>query len=61
MEKQDTMRVITLADLWEVFIHHIIPIVLIAAICVVLVLAYGTIILTPKYKFNIHTVHIKAG
>lgn len=50
MEKQDTMRVITLADLWEVFIHHIIPIVLIAAICVVLVLAYGTIILTPKYS-----------
>ena len=50
MERQETMRVITLADLWEVFIRHIVPIVLIAAICVVLVFAYGTVFLTPKYS-----------
>ena len=50
MEKQDTMRVITLNDIWDVFINHIIPIVLIAAMCVALLFAYGTIILTPTYS-----------
>lgn len=50
MERQNTIRVITLADLWRVFVDHIIPIVLAAVLCVALLFSYGTFLLTPKYS-----------
>lgn len=50
MERRDTERVVALVDIWRVFINHIIPIVLSAAIVVALVFAYGTIVLTPEYS-----------
>lgn len=50
MERQNTMRIITLADLWQVFVRHIIPIVIAAALVVGVLFAYGTFLLTPKYS-----------
>lgn len=50
MERQETMRVITLSDLWEIFAHHLIQIVLVAALCVATLLAYSTFLLPPKYS-----------
>lgn len=50
MEKRDTARVITLGDVWKIFVRNIIPIVLAAVIVVALVFVYGTIVLTPKYS-----------
>lgn len=50
MEGQDTERVIALGDMWKVFVNHIIPIVLAAAIVVALLFVYGTVVLTPEYS-----------
>lgn len=50
MEKKNTMRVITLEDLWTVFANHILPIVLAAVLCVGLLFAYSTFVVTPKYS-----------
>lgn len=50
MERRDAERVIALEDIWGVFISHIIPIVLSAAIVVALMFAYGTIALIPEYS-----------
>lgn len=50
MEKQNTMRVITLADIWGVFVNHLIPIILAAILCIGLLFAYGELFVTPKYS-----------
>lgn len=50
MEEKDTKRVITLDDIWQVFIGHIVPVVLAAAIVVALLFVYGEFILVPKYS-----------
>lgn len=50
MERQETIRVITLADLWEVFVHHFGPIVLAAMMCVAVLLSYSLFLQQPKYS-----------
>lgn len=50
MEMQETGRVITLSDIWEVFVRHIIPIILAAILCVSALFAYTNIFVTPKYN-----------
>ena len=50
MEAAMTERVITLGDLWEVFVRHIVPILLIAILCVGLLAGYSVILLQPKYN-----------
>ena len=50
MEAQMTDRVITLGDLWEVFVRHIVPIFLIALLCMGLLAGYSAAIVEPKYN-----------
>lgn len=50
MEAQMTDRVITLADLWEVFIRHLFPIILIALLCMGLLAGYSVTLVEPKYN-----------
>ena len=50
METQGTEREITLTDLWEVFIRHIVPMLLAAILCVGLLAGYSKLILKPLYN-----------
>ena len=50
MEAQMTDRVITLADIWEIFIRHLIPIILTALLCVGLLAGYSVAIVEPEYN-----------
>lgn len=50
MERQDAVRIITLGDIWKVFIRNIIPILLAAAVVIALMFGYETTLLTPKYS-----------
>ena len=45
-----TERVITLGDLWEIFVRHIIPIILAAILCVSVLFVYSNVFVTPKYN-----------
>lgn len=50
MERQGTERVIGLSDLWMIFIRHIIPIALVAVLCVAGVMFYAKMIVQPRYN-----------
>ena len=50
MEAAMTDRVITLSDLWEVFIRHLLPIILVALLCMGLLAGYSAVIVEPEYN-----------
>lgn len=46
----DQKRVIRLKDLWDIFVHRLWAIILVAAICVGAVFAYNTLTFVPEYE-----------
>ena len=50
MNENTNMRVVTLKDLWNIFIQRLIPIVLAAAIAMVLSIAVSNMAYEPKYS-----------
>lgn len=50
MERQNAERVITLEDIWKIFISHIIPIVLTVVLIVSLLFVYGYVFQKPEYS-----------
>ncbi len=50
MDKDNKMRVITLADLWSIFVQRLWIILLVAVLCVALVAGYYTLLVAPKYE-----------
>ncbi len=50
MGDKNLFKEIRISDLWEIFIRHIIPIVLAMVICVALMFACNTFIMDPEYS-----------
>ena len=50
MEKKTTTRIVTIKDLWQIFIYRLRIIVLIAAICVCGMFTFNAITFSPRYS-----------
>lgn len=50
MEKKTTTRVVTIKDLWQIFIYRLWVMVLVAGICVCAFFAFRAITFTPQYS-----------